>query len=98
MKQLLLIYCLALPFQIVSHLDLWTGPFAALISFTLLGIEKIGMEIEDPFGYDSNDLPMDTICATMRVNIEDLISLSATHQTSENLSIFPDPSPVKEEY
>ncbi|MCT7954188.1 bestrophin family protein [Laspinema palackyanum] len=98
LKQLLLIYCLALPFQIVSHLDLWTGPFAALISFTLLGIEKIGIEIENPFGYDSNDLPLDTICATMRVNIEDLISLSVTPQNSENLPLFPDRYQVKEDY
>ncbi|MCT7959204.1 hypothetical protein NG791_00680 [Laspinema sp. D1] len=97
LKQLLLIYCLALPFQIVSHLDLWTGLIAALISFTLLGIEQIAIEIENPFGYDSNDLPLDTICAAMRVNIEDLISLSATPKISANLPKFPDRYQVKED-
>lgn len=98
LKQLLLIYCLALPFQIVSHLDLWTGPVAALISFTLLGIEEIGIQIENPFGYDSNDLPLETICSTMRVNIEDLISLSANAQASENFPRFSDRYPIKKDY
>ncbi|MCT7977893.1 bestrophin family protein [Laspinema olomoucense] len=95
LKQLLMLYCLALPFQIVSHLDLWTGPVAALISFTLFGIEKIGIQIENPFGHDSNDLPLDTICANMRVNIEDLISLYPRTQPLEKLSISPDHYPVQ---
>lgn len=75
LKQLLLIYCLLLPFQLVNNLGWWTGAIVALISFTLLGIEEIGIQIENPFGYDSNDLPLDAICNTMLVNIEDLTSL-----------------------
>lgn len=76
LKQLLLIYCLSLPFQIVKDLNWWTAPVVVLISFTLFGIEEIGIEIENPFGHDTNDLPLDAICATMRRNIEDLISLA----------------------
>ena len=52
-----------------------TAPIVALISFTILGIEAIGIEIEDPFGYDANNLPLDQICYTMDRNIEDLITL-----------------------
>lgn len=75
LKQLLLLYSLALPFQMVKDLSWGTGPVVALISFTLFGIEEIGLEIENPFGHDTNDLPLDNICATMHRNIEDLISL-----------------------
>jgi putative membrane protein len=42
----------------------------------LFGIEEIGIEIENPFGHDANDLPLDAICATMKRDIEDLISLA----------------------
>lgn len=76
LKQLLLIYCLSLPFQIVNELNWLTGLVVGLISFTVFGIEQIGIEIENPFGYDSNDLPLDTICRTMQRNIEDLITLA----------------------
>ena len=76
LKQLLLLYCLALPFQMVKELTWGTGPVVALISFALFGIEEIGIEIENPFGHDANDLPLDNICATMQRNIEDLITLS----------------------
>jgi putative membrane protein len=75
LKQLLFLYCLSLPFQIVGSLHWWTALIVGLISFAVFGIEEIGIEIENPFGEDPNDLPLDTICDTMRRNIEDLISL-----------------------
>jgi ion channel-forming bestrophin family protein len=73
LRQLLLIYCLLLPFQIVADLNLWTAPIVILVSFTLLGIEAIGVEIENPFGNDPNDLPLDAICQNISNNIEDII-------------------------
>jgi ion channel-forming bestrophin family protein len=86
LKQLLLLYCLLLPFQIVESLGWWTGFISALVSFTLLGIEAIGLEIENPFGYDANDLPLDKICDTMKRNLDDLISLTPSiHSRKEDL-------------
>lgn len=78
LRQLLLLYCLLLPFQIVSELNWWTAPIVMLVSFTLLGIEAIGVEIENPFGTDPNDLPLDLLCRNIENNIEDLIADSQT--------------------
>lgn len=82
LKQLLFIYCLLLPFEVVSKLNWWTGPVVGLVSFMLFGIEEIGLEIENPFGLDANDLPLDTICGTMLKNIEDLMSLYPSVHTN----------------
>ena len=79
-----------MPFQLVNQLGWWTGLIVALVSFTLFGIEAIGIEIENPFGYDANDLPLDAICATMRRNIEDLITLSPGVATYRQGSIKND--------
>ncbi len=85
LKQLLLIYCLFLPFQTVKDLGWFAVPVVMIVSFTLLGIEEIGVEIENPFGTDTNDLPLDTICQTMQSNVEDMIRLrSVTNLGSEN--------------
>lgn len=73
LRQLLLLYCLLLPFQIVDDLSWYTGPIVSLIAFTLFGVEEIGLEIENPFGQDANDLPLDGICMTIQQNVEDLI-------------------------
>jgi putative membrane protein len=73
LKQLLLLYCLTLPFQVVKDLTWWTAPIVAIISFAVFGIEAIGIEIENPFGRDPNDLPLDKICETISNNVDDLI-------------------------
>jgi ion channel-forming bestrophin family protein len=82
LKQLLLIYCLLLPFQVVDEIGWWTAPVVSLISFTLFGIEAIGVEIENPFGTDPNDLPLDTICNTVQKNIDDLVSIESHYRRS----------------
>lgn len=80
LKTLLTIYFLLLPLQVVSGLNWWTGPIVAFISFILLGIDEVGAEIEEPFGHDPNDLPLDLICATMNRNVEDLITCERKHE------------------
>lgn len=70
LRHLLLIYCFALPFQFVQPLDWLTIPSVGIISFALLGIEDIGEEIENPFGYDRNDLPLDKFCQDLQAEIE----------------------------
>lgn len=82
LKQLLLLYCLLLPFQVVDELKWYTAPAVALVSFTLFGIEAIGVEIENPFGTDPNDLPLDAICNTIQGNITDLIGIEPHYRRS----------------
>jgi ion channel-forming bestrophin family protein len=77
LKRLLLIYCFILPFQLVNELNWWAIPVVTLLSFILLGVEEIGNQIEDPFGSDDNDLPIEEICNTVVKNIEDLIALDS---------------------
>ncbi|MFQ3678981.1 MAG: bestrophin family ion channel [Pseudanabaenaceae cyanobacterium] len=73
LKQLLLLYNLSLPFQVVATF-LWLTPImVAVISFTILGVEAIGLQIEDPFGRDANDLPLDSLCAMLVDEIEALV-------------------------
>jgi ion channel-forming bestrophin family protein len=73
----------------VGEIGFWTGPIVGLVSFTLFGIEEIGIEIENPFGRDHNDLPLDDICNTMTRNMEYLVTLvpSAYEDLAEKLSI-----------
>lgn len=64
-KQLLFLYLLSLPFVLVGEMGWVAIPTTAAIAFGLLGIEEAGVEIEDPFGDDPNDLPIEAICATI---------------------------------
>ncbi|KZP07968.1 UPF0187-domain-containing protein [Athelia psychrophila] len=53
------IYCLALPLQIWATLKWLTIPATVILAFIFFGFLVAGEEIENPFGYDKNDLNMD---------------------------------------
>ncbi|KAF7299198.1 hypothetical protein MIND_00868500 [Mycena indigotica] len=53
------LYCLALPSQIVSAMGWITIPATSLLAFVFFGFLVAGEEIENPFGYDKNDLNLD---------------------------------------
>ena len=65
-KQVLALYVSVLPFAIVDDYGWWAIPVVAIIAFTLYGIEGIGQQLEDPFGYDKNDIKMDGIIEDTR--------------------------------
>lgn len=74
LKRILLIYLITLPFSFVETLNWFCAPLMMMVFFTMIGIELIGEEIEDPFGKDINDLPVDELQAKIEENIDELNS------------------------
>lgn len=54
-----LVWLVALPFQILEPLGWLTIPGTALAAFVYCGLMKCAEELENPFGYDYNDLNLD---------------------------------------
>lgn len=73
LRRALIAYCFTLPFALLEQFEWGTLAAVLLIAYTLFGIEEIGVEIEDPFGDDDNDLPLETICATIENNLQMLL-------------------------
>ncbi len=72
LRRALMVYCFTLPFALVDRFGLVTIPVTLVVAYILFGIEEIGVEIEDPFGADTNDLPLEIICATIEENLLEL--------------------------
>jgi ion channel-forming bestrophin family protein len=69
LRRALVIYCFTLPFALVETYGWTTVVDTLLLSYIFFGIEEIGVEIEGPFGYDDNDLPLEQICDAIRGNV-----------------------------
>jgi ion channel-forming bestrophin family protein len=69
------IYCFALPFQLLITLDWVTIPATAIAAFIFFGFLVAGEEIENPFGYDKNDLNLDYF--TSKIIRAELAALTA---------------------
>ncbi|MDA1677592.1 bestrophin family protein [Bacillus cereus group sp. TH152-1LC] len=71
-KILLIIFCATLPIGLVDSLGWSTVLATTFISFAFIGIEAIGVEIEDPFGQDPNDFPLEEICIGVEIHVVNL--------------------------
>ena len=50
------------------------------VAYTFFGIEEIGVEIENPFGNDLNDLALEELCGKIAKN---LLALSGRHREAD---------------
>lgn len=73
LRRTLILYCYSLPFALIKDFGWGTVLVTLLVSYVFFGIEEIGVEIEDPFGEDDNDLPLETICGTIESNLMALV-------------------------
>jgi ion channel-forming bestrophin family protein len=58
-----------------SSFGLYTIPAVMFAAYALIGLEIIAEEIEDPFGTDSNDLPLDEMSHTIRRNVHEILNV-----------------------
>ena len=54
-----------LPFTLVDALGWVMIPVVSVTSFLVLCIEQLAVQIENPFGYDANDLPLHSFTCTV---------------------------------
>ncbi|KAI4866014.1 UPF0187-domain-containing protein [Hypoxylon rubiginosum] len=73
-SQITWLYVFLLPFQLLLDLGWITIPATVAASYIILGIFFIGHEIENPFGNDVNDLPLDLFCQQI---VEDMETIAA---------------------
>jgi len=60
-KQFVVLYALVMPFGLVREFGYGTVIACMFTFFATMGLELLATEIEEPFGTDINDLPLDTI-------------------------------------
>lgn len=61
-SQITWVYVVLLPFQLLPLLNWVAIPATIAASYIILGLLLIGHEIENPFGQDVNDLPLEIYC------------------------------------
>lgn len=73
-KKFIFTYIMTLPFTWAFDLKYFIMPIIGFILFVFASIELIAEEIEDPFGYDANDLPIDNICEGIQKHVGEIFS------------------------
>lgn len=73
LKKFIFMYVITLPLGYVFSLGYLVIPVVVFVFYVLASLELIAEEIEDPFGMDANDLPIDKISETINRNVMELL-------------------------
>lgn len=61
-------FCVLLPFGLASSLGWATPVLSAVLAYAFFGLDQLGEEMEDPFGLEPNDLPLDALVRTIEID------------------------------
>ncbi|GAB3556640.1 hypothetical protein [Spirosoma fluminis] len=78
-KLLIMLYVGVLPFTMIEIYGYLTIPAVLFTSYILVGLEMIGEEIEESFGFEGNDLPLNQLSQLIRVNVYDILQIDLPH-------------------
>lgn len=67
------LYSFLLPFGLVDTIGLMTPLMVTFISYTFFALEALAEEIQDPFGMEPNDLPLDAMSAMIEITLREMI-------------------------
>jgi ion channel-forming bestrophin family protein len=76
MNRTVMAYCLLLPVGLASSIGWLTPLIATFVAYTFLALEMIGEQIEEPFGTEANDLPLDALCYTIESSVCEMAELA----------------------
>jgi putative membrane protein len=72
-KKFIFFFIMTLPFGFVFSLGYFVIPVVVFIFYVLASLELIAEEIEDPFGNDTNDLPLLKIASNIKKHVEEIL-------------------------
>lgn len=72
-KKFIFFFVMTLPFGWVFSLGFYIIPVVVFILYAFASLELIAEEIENPFGTDANDLPLDSICKNIKKHVKEIL-------------------------
>lgn len=95
MRQGIMLNLLALPWYAEQEFSIWFClPLNLISTYFLVGLELIAEDIEDPFGYDGDDLPLDNICSDLRNSISGILQVRQNQKFTSSITV-PRLDPLK---
>lgn len=72
-KKFIFIYVFTLPMGLIPDFHYWSIPVVMFVFYVLVSLEILAEEIEDPFGSDDNDLPMDELAGKIEDSVGEIM-------------------------
>jgi putative membrane protein len=71
-RQCITLFLITLPWAIANDFLWWTIPLTIVTAYFMIGMEVVAEHVEEPFGYDEDDLDLEGLCNTMEASVNEV--------------------------
>lgn len=68
-QQCIVLFLLTFPWGISADFHWFTIPITMILTYFMVGMEIVAEHVEDPFGYDEDDLKLEALCTTIESSV-----------------------------
>jgi ion channel-forming bestrophin family protein len=80
-RQCVGLYLITFPWGIVDSFRWWTVPLTGIVAYFMMGLETVAEHVEEPFGFDEDDLDLDELCRTIEVSVQEVFDRRLVRQS-----------------
>ena len=81
-RQCIGLYLISFPWGIVDSFGWWTVLLTGIVAYFMLGLETVAGHVEEPFGYDDDDLDLDGLCRTIEITVQEVFDRRMARQAT----------------
>jgi len=71
-RQCIFLFLFTLPWGLVQDFMWWTLPLTIVVSYFMVGMEVVAEHVEEPFGFDEDDLDLEGMSQTIANSVEEI--------------------------
>lgn len=69
-RQCIFLVLATLPWGMARDFGWWTLPLSVIVAYFMIGLEVVAEHVEEPFGYDEDDLDLEGMCKTIASSMD----------------------------
>ena len=87
-RQCTILFLVTMPWGVANDLRLWTVPLTIITAYFMLGLETVAEHVEEPFGYDEDDLDLEGLCKTIQASVDRVFVSSRSSQGVNEMDLL----------
>lgn len=68
------LYCFLVPFALAPSMGWFAPLFAAIVAYVFFGLDALSEELENPYGCEENDLPLNSLCRVNEISVAEALN------------------------
>ena len=79
-RQCIFLYLVSFPWGMAHSFGWLAVPLTGMVAYFMLGLETVAEHVEEPFGYDEDDLDLDGLCGTIDRTVQEVFDRRLARQ------------------